>query len=338
MNMKDIANLAGVSKATVSRVINNPELVSEKLRKKVQKVLKETKYTPNLIARELVTKKTKLIGVIFPKIGIDTFSKITQGIMDKLNEEGYDILLASSKENIDEEFKYLNIFKQKYVDGIIFFPTVITKRHLEVLNNLNIPLVLMGQTKKEINASSVLFKDLDASKEVMKYLISKNHKKIAYIGFNKHKSIIAKKRKEGYLKSLKENNIKINNDYIAKGYFDMQSGYEQIKEIFDKSIKFPTAVFAATDRLAFGAIKYLKEINLSIPNNISIISIDDMEISKIFSPSLTTIRFDYYNSGISASKLILKKIMDKDSENEDIIIGYNLIERESVKNNKKSSY
>ncbi|WXR62614.1 LacI family DNA-binding transcriptional regulator [Peptostreptococcaceae bacterium AGR-M142] len=331
MNMKDIASLADVSKATVSRVINNPELVSEKLRKKVQKVLKETGYTPNLIARELVTKKTKLIGVIFPKVGIDTFSKITEGIMDKLNEEGYDILLASSRESMDEEFKYLNIFKKKYVDGIIFFPTVITKKHIEVLNNLNIPLVLMGQINEEIKASSVLFKDLEASKEVVKYLISKEHKKIAYIGFNKHKSIIARKRKEGYIQTLKENNIDINDEYIAKGYFDMKSGYEQTKEIFSKSSEFPTAIFAATDRLAFGAIKYLKEIKLNVPNDVSIISIDDMEISHIFSPSLTTIRFDYYNSGISASDLILKKIINKDQQNEDILIGYKLIKRESVK-------
>jgi DNA-binding LacI/PurR family transcriptional regulator len=327
--MKDIANLAGVSKATVSRVINNPELVSEKLRNKVQKILKETGYTPNLIARELVTKKTKLIGVIFPKVGIDTFSKITEGIMDKLNEEGYDILLASSRDDIEEEFKYLNIFKKKYVDGIIFFPTAITKKHIEVLNNLNIPLVLMGQMNKEINASSVLFKDFEASKEVMNYLISKNHKKIAYMGFNKYKSIIAKKRKEGYLQILKENNIDIKENYITKGDFGIKSGYNQAKEIFDSCDDFPTAIFTSTDRLAFGAIKYLKERSLNVPKDISIISIDDMEISEIFSPALTTIRFDYYNSGINASDLILKKIKNKNEENKDIFIGYNLIERES---------
>ncbi|NKF05742.1 LacI family DNA-binding transcriptional regulator [Clostridium gasigenes] len=334
MNMKDIAKLAGVSKATVSRVINNSQNVSSELKEKVEKILKETGYTPNLLAQELVTKRTKVIGVIIPRIGIDTFSNITEGIIDKLNEYGYNVLLANSREKIDEELKYFDIFKKKHVDGIIFFPTSITEEHIRLLDEINTPIVMMGQENSKIDASCVIYDDFNAAKEIVSYLINQGHEKIAYIGLEENKSVVASLRKNGYLYVLKENKIDIKEEYISSGNFDVSSGYNAMKNIINNSKETPTAIFAAIDRLAFGALKYLREFSYEVPNQISVVGIDDMDMSSVFEPTLTTIQYDYYDSGKNAASLILEKINNDKMKNRSIVMGYNLIIRNSTKKNK----
>ena len=332
MDMKDIAKLAGVSKATVSRVINNSQNVSSELREKVEKVLKETGYTPNLLAQELVTKKTKVIGVIIPRIGIDTFSNITEGIIDKLNEDGYNVFLANARGKTEEELKYFDILKKKHVDGIIFFPTRITEEHIKLLNEINTPIVMMGQSNSKINASSVVYDDFNASKEIVNYLIKQGHEKIAYIGLDENKSVVASLRKNGYIYALQENKINLREEYIESGNFDISSGYNAMKNIINNSKEISTAVFAAIDRLAFGAIKYLKEFDYKVPEQISVVGIDDMDMSSIFEPTLTTVHYDYYDSGKKAAELVLEKINNDKMENKNIVMGYNIITRNSTKN------
>jgi DNA-binding LacI/PurR family transcriptional regulator len=333
MDMKDIAKLAGVSKATVSRVINNSQNVSSELREKVEKVLKETGYTPNLLAQELVTKRTKVIGVIIPRIGIDTFSNITEGIIDKLNEDGYNVFLANARGKIEEELKYFDILKKKHVDGIIFFPTRITDEHIRLLKEINTPIVMMGQSSSKINASSVVYDDFNAAKDIVSYLIKQGHERIAYIGLEENKSVVASLRKHGYIYALQENKINIKEEYIASGNFDVSSGYDAMKNIINNSKEAPTAVFGAIDRLAFGALKYLKEVDYKVPNQISVVGIDDMDMSSVFEPTLTTVHYDYYDSGKNAASLILEKINNDKMENKNIVMGYNIIIRNSTKEN-----
>ncbi|GCD10857.1 LacI family DNA-binding transcriptional regulator [Clostridium tagluense] len=335
MDMKDIAKLAGVSKATVSRVINNSQNVSPKLRVRVEKVLKETGYTPNLLAQELVTKKTKLIGVILPRIGIDTFSHITEGITDKLNQEGYNILLGNSRGRENDEFKYFDIFQKKHLDGIIFFHTEITEKHIRLINEINIPVVIMGQQNSKIDVPYVTYDDFNATKAIVAHLISQGHEKIAYIGLSETKVAIGSFRKQGYMAALKENNIGVPDEYLSVGDFEISSGYNAMKSIINNSKTVPTAVFAAIDRLAFGAIQYLKEKGYRVPEDISVVGIDDMDISSVFEPTLTTMHFDYYDSGIKAAKLILEKLQNEKSENKNIVMAYELKIRNSTKKYKK---
>ncbi|WP_411167552.1 LacI family DNA-binding transcriptional regulator [Clostridium sp. MB05] len=331
MNIKYIANLAGVSKSTVSRVINNSQNVSLELRERVEKVLKETGYTPNLLAQELVTKKTKVIGIMIPRIGIDTFSNITEGIIDKLNENGYNVILANSRGKIEEELKYFDIFKKKHVDGIIFFPTNITEEHIKVLDDINTPIVMMGQENSKIAASCVIYDDFNAAKDMVSYLISEGHKKIAYIGLDESRVVFASLRKNGYLCALKESKINTKEEYMAVGNFNINSGYDSMNDIINNSKEMPTAVFTAIDRLAFGALKCLREFSYKVPEDISIAGIDDMDMSSMFEPTLTTINYDYYDSGKNAATLILEKINNDSMENRTIVMGYELITRNSTK-------
>lgn len=331
MKMKDIAELAGVSKATVSRVINNSQNVSPELRMKVEKILKETGYTPNLLAQELVTKKTKLIGVILPKIGIDTFAYITEGITKQLNDYGYNILLTSASQNLNEELNYFDVFHKKHVDGIIFFPTELTEKHIKLINEINIPTVIIGQENNKINVPFVIYDDFNASKEIVTYLINEGHKEIAYIGVSESKAEVWRLRKEGYIKALQENQITLKEEYISAGDFQILSGYNAMENIIKNSNEVPTAVFVAIDRLAFGAIKYLRENSYKVPDDISVVGIDDMDFSAVFEPALTTIHYDYYESGVNAAKLLLKKIKNNKIDNEKIVMGYELKIRDSAR-------
>ena len=144
MNINKIAELAGVSRTTISRYLNNG-YVSEKNREKIQKIIDETGYVPSSFAQTLRTKKTNLIGVILPKISSSTISRIVDGISTELKKDGYNVLLGNTDLDIEKEIDYLNIFKNNEVDGIIFLAKTISNRHLEIIENLKIPIVLLDK-------------------------------------------------------------------------------------------------------------------------------------------------------------------------------------------------
>ncbi len=329
MKMSDIAKLAGVSKATVSRVINNSQNVSSELKSKVEKVLNETGYKPNLLAQELATNKTNMIGIVLPNIGIDTFSSITEGITDILDSKGYNVLLANSNESIDKEIEYIKIFNRKQVDGIIIFPVDITEEHIETIKSVKVPVVVMGQENKNLEVSSVLYDDLNAVKDITELMIRNGHKKIAYIGIDDRRESIGKLRRIGYIEAMKSYQIAIQDKYIQIGSLSISSGYESMKCIIDRNKELPTAVVAATDRVAIGAMNYLKEKNIKIPEEVSVVGIDNMEISSIIEPKLTTVNFDYKKSGEKAAEMILNKIELKSMDKERYVLGYDIIRRKS---------
>ncbi|MCM1992133.1 LacI family DNA-binding transcriptional regulator [Oceanirhabdus seepicola] len=329
MKMSDIAKLAGVSKATVSRVINNSQNVSSELKAKVEKVLIETGYKPNLLAQELATNKTNMIGIVLPNIGIDTFSSITEGITDILDSKGYNVLLANSNGSIEKEVEYIKIFNRKQVDGIIIFPVDITEGHIETIESINVPVVVIGQENENLQVSSVLYDDFNAVKDITELLIHNGHKKIAYIGLDDRRESIGKLRRIGYTEAMKSSQIAIQNEYIQIGSLSILSGYESMKHIIERNKELPTAVVAATDRLAIGAMNYLKEKNIKIPEEVSVVGIDNMEISSIIEPNLTTVNFDYKKSGEKAAEMILNKIELKSKDNERYVLGYDIIRRKS---------
>ena len=232
MKMSDIARLAGVSKATVSRVINNSQNVSSELKAKVESVLVETGYTPNLLAQELATNKTNVIGIVLPNIGIDTFSSITEGITDILDSKGYNVLLANSNESIEKEIEYIKIFNRKQVDGIIIFPVNINEGHIETIKNVKVPVVVMGQENENLQVSSVLYDDFNAVKDITELMIRNGHNKIAYIGLDDRRESIGKLRRIGYIEAMKSSQIAIRDEYIQIGSLSISSGYDGCQSLY----------------------------------------------------------------------------------------------------------
>lgn len=326
MNINEIAKLAGVSRATVSRYLNNG-YVSEQKRKIIKTVIEETGYQPSMQAQMLRTKKTRLIGVIIPKINSDTISRMVAGISMVLSEHNYQLLLANTNNNENEELKYLDILRENQVDGVILIGTIFTKKHMELLKNYSVPIVILGQKVKGF--SCVYQDDYHAAKDLTCILCT-TAEKLAYIGVTIRDEAAGKSRKMGYCDALKLAGKKYDESYIMEAEFSIESGYEKAKELFllDASID---TLFCATDTIAIGAMMYIKEQKKIIPKQVQIAGIGDTQMTRIVTPKLTSVHFYYKTSGIEAAAMLMDFIESKEQIKKELKMGYELRIQESTR-------
>ncbi|SHE97289.1 MULTISPECIES: LacI family DNA-binding transcriptional regulator [Caloramator] len=326
LNIRDIAKLAGVSPATVSRVINNSANVNEEKRQRVLEVLEQTGYKPNALARGLLYNKTFTLGVVVPDISNINFSEFVKGIEKEARQNSYNIILMTSGNEPEREVECFEILKEKRVDGIIFAGTILTDRHKQHLDNSNIPFVVFGQDFEYKSLISINLDNLKASYDAVRYLYSKGIKKVAMITGPLWDKSAGYDRYIGFLKASIENGINQRDLIYKDGDFTITSGYENMKKILEQDRV--EAVFAANDFMALGAIKYLLDNNIKVPQDIKVVGFDDNPIAKIYTPSLSTIKIDFYNAGVLAVKAAIK-CLDGIGDEKRIPIEYEIIERQS---------
>ncbi|MGM0507997.1 MAG: LacI family DNA-binding transcriptional regulator [Fusobacteriota bacterium] len=331
MTIKEVAKRAGVSISTVSRVINNSAKVSKDIKKRVEKIIEETGYRPNSLARGLINDKTNVIGVILPRIDLEIFAAAVEGLTKKLNELGYHILLANSRAKVEEELEYFKVFEEKRVDGVVWFATGITKEHRELLKKMNYPVVLLGQEDEILDCPSVIYDNYNGVKKITNYLIELGHRNISFIGVPEFDKSIGLERKRGFKDTLEMNGIEVKSTDIVEANFDYMAGYDNAEKIFKSNEKVPTAIVAATDRLAIGVIRYLLENGYRVPEDISVAGIDDLRMASIYTPSLTTINYNHYQSGVHAADLIIDQVEKRESSVRRIVLDYKLKIRNSTK-------
>ena len=196
MNIGDIAEMAGVSRAAVSRYLNNG-YISEEKKERIREAIEKTGYKPSVMAQTLRTKKTRLVGVILPRIHSDSISSIVEGIGTRLNAGGYDMLLATTENDPSRELDFLRIFSNHRVDGVILLATVITKEHRKLLREMKVPVVLVGQSLSGV--SCIYHDDLHAGEELTRLMLQSGRKHIGYIGVLKEDVAVGQHRREGYL-------------------------------------------------------------------------------------------------------------------------------------------
>lgn len=319
MKMEDIAKLAGVSKASVSRVLNDKPNVSKKLREKVEKVLKDNDYQPNLIAQALNTKKSKIIGVLLPAIGLDLFADIVDGITEILGNQGYELLLADYKGNTDKAMRNIDVFRSKQVDGIIYFPIHMTQEHVTYINEIKIPTVILGHSHEDLKRKFVAFPDEKATEEVVDYFYKLGLRKITHVCMPKEHTV-GKLREKAYRNRLKKYGLDARVLYVDD--LSYEAGYKIAEKLGEEE-----AVFATMDRIALGMMRYLRDNNRL--NDYYLVGIDNMEVSSMYYPSLTSINFDYYQAGHISGKMVLDIIDGKAVAS--VVLPYELIERESTR-------
>lgn len=326
--INDIAKMANVSRTTVSRVLNNNGYVSESARERVMKVVEETGYIPSVSAKSLRTKRSGVIGVILPKISTETASRVVGGINEVVAKEGFQILLTDTELNHEKEIEYIRLLHSRHVDGIILLATNVNDRLLNAIEDANLPFISLGQELPGV--TSIVYDDYHASRDMTNMIIQKGHKKIAYIGVGEDDPAVGVLRKQGFIETIQEAGLEVEECWIRYGDFSIESGYESMKQIIEASPgNLPTAVFVVTDRMAVGAMEYLKEQGLRIPQDIAVTGIGASVMSKYVSPSLTTI--DYFNkeAGTMAAELLLEQLQDKNTKKK-FLQNYRLIERDSV--------
>ncbi|MDC3412699.1 LacI family transcriptional regulator [Aquibacillus sp. 3ASR75-11] len=326
--IKEIADMANVSRTTVSRVLNDSGYVSKDVRQRIMKVIEETGYVPSEHAKSLRTKKTKVIGVILPKISTETSSRLVAGIDDILSEKGYQILLANTNLDQEKELEFIKLLKVRQVDGIILTATNVNERLVQQINKTDIPLIVIGQEVDSV--SNVLYDDYHAARAVVSLFIQKGHEAISFIGVDESDVAVGHLRKKGYIDEMTQHGLTVEDTWIQKGIFDIESGYEAMKKIIETSTHTPTAIFAVTDRLAVGAINYLKEKGYQIPEDMAIAGIGASEISQYVNPPLTTVDYQNEAAGKAAAKLLIESIETNKKEPKKITLDYRLLVRDSV--------
>jgi LacI family transcriptional regulator, sucrose operon repressor len=326
VTIKDIAEMASVSRSTVSRVLNNSGYVSDDARKRVEEVIEKTGYVPSRYAKSLRTKKTKVIGVILPTIQTETPSRVVTGLGKELSKHGYQILLANTNHNKEKELEYLDLLMRQ-VDGIVLIATNTKPELMQKINEISLPIVLIGQEAEGVMC--VTYDDYHVARELTAFLIEKGHKRIGFIGVDESDRAVGYLRKKGFFDEMMAHHLAIEEAWIQKAVFDIDSGYTAMENMIKCCSKRPTAIVAVTDRLAIGAISYLKQQGFNVPKDMAFIGIGASELSQYVDPSLTTVDYKNEKAGEEAARQILARIRSEKYQ-EKIVLDYRLIIRDSV--------
>lgn len=325
MNISDIAKLAGVSNATVSRYLNDGYVSAEK-RARIQRVIEETGYQPTPFAQVLRTKRSRLIGVIIPKLNSESVSRMVAGINRILAKEGYLLLLGDTENDEQEELKYLSLFTENQVDGVILISTVLTPRHKKLLREQRVPTVLLGQQMEGIN--SVYHDNYKASREIVA-LLAQKARNIGMISATRLDKAAGLDRQRGFARALKEAG-KLRPELVTEARFDVQSAYESARALLAEHPEID-ALFCATDNMAVGALHCLRQLGRSVPEDCLLASVGGSLVAKTCSPSLTTVAFPYEESGVRAADLLLEALSRPAAAVKEIKIGYQLLLGESTR-------
>jgi len=327
LNIKTIAKEAGVSTATVSRVLNNYKGVREKTRKKVQKVINNYNYEINSIAKSLKQKKSNTIGIIIGNVLSKFYSIIAKNIEDVASEHGFNTILCNGDDDPEKELKYLKVLRSNRVEGIILTPTGKNSHYVNNLIMTGMKIVLLDRLINGVECDAVLVDNFKGAYIATKHLIDQGYRRIGIINGYLDRTT-GQERLRGYKTALSDNNIKIDNKFIKIGDFKKNSGYLLTDELLKSK---PDAIFVTNLDMLLGSILFLKEKRINIPGEIGIISFDDTEWGTILDPPITVIQQPVKEIAITAAEILLKKIENNNKSVKPIIhtLNTNLVIRRS---------
>lgn len=305
----EIANELGVSPSTVSRALNNHPAIRKKTKKAVVKLAKKLNYQPNLLALNLLKKKTNTIGVIVPEITSYFFSSVINGIQDLVKPLGVNMIIGQSNESYEEEKSIVQTFASIRVDGFLISPSSQTKNfdHLRILTENNIPLVIFDRDCEGIEVDKVFVDEYKGAFQAVEYLIQTGCKRIAHIAGHQTLST-ARHRLKAYKDALTKHNIPVLDEYIVESNgFAPEHGIDPSKKLLSLSNP-PDAIFTINDGVAIGAMYVIKDAGIKIPDEISIIGFDDDPHSSYFKPSLSTVWQPTYEIGMLSARILMKRI------------------------------
>ncbi|MEY8461755.1 catabolite control protein A [Streptococcus merionis] len=323
----DVAREAGVSMATVSRVVNGNKNVKENTRKKVLEVIERLDYRPNAVARGLASKKTTTVGVVIPNIANAYFSPLAQGIDDIAEMYKYNIIIANSDENDDKEVNVVNSLFAKQVDGIIFMGYHLTDKVRAEFSRSRKPIVLAGTVDLEYQLPSVNIDYKQATADAVK-LLAKNNKKIAFVSGPLLDEINGKVRLKGYKEGLKSSKISFNEGLVFEAKYKYQEGYALAERVLKSGA---TAAVVAEDEIAVGLLNGVEDAGIKVPEDFEIITSNDSTLTKFARPNLTSISQPIYDIGAIAMRMLTKIMLKEDLEDREVILNHTIAERKSTK-------
>lgn len=338
-DIREVAQLAGVSISTVSRVINGSKNVSAELTVKVEQAIAALNYSTNSIGRSLKSVVTKEIVVIVTSISRVFFLPVLEGITQEAIKDGYVVQIMETHDDIETEMQLVDFAVSKWVDGIILASSAFgrdskTNKYVRKLSSLEkkgqrIPVVELEYISQNKKIDSVVVDHKKAAYEAVDYLINKvNKKKIVHIS-PPRSHYMGSLRLDGYRNALEDNGIPFSDDYVLEGDYSTYSGYKLILQFIEKGFPFD-AIFCANDQMAVGAIKACEEKKLTIPEQVAIMGYDDIITASVVTPSLSSVMIPKFDMGAVAMKILKKKLEGKENKRVLTTLKTEIIEREST--------
>jgi DNA-binding LacI/PurR family transcriptional regulator len=327
ITMKDVAKKAGVSLSTVSRVINDSSLVSKDTANRVKKAIKELDYQINDSARALRTNISNLIGIIGAGMDNPFLMEVLKSVETEAIKDSYNIIYGDSEGELEQELYYINMFKQKKIDGLIILTANFSQQLIKAVKKSKIPSVFASGYLQDPDLPSVTVNNIKAAEDVSKYLLKTDD----YFGIIRgpyRDSVASEERMQGIINVYKNNNIALKEKYIAEGDFSYKSGYECAKNLIKNNPNLKS-IFAFSDQMAIGAIRYCIDNQIRIPDEMSIVGFDGIEASRYVNPSLSTVYQSGTVLGTEIMKILIKKINNEEINDNKIFIPHKLIKRES---------
>lgn len=323
----DVAERAGVSPTTVSHVLNNTRHVSEGTRERVLQAIEELHYRPNILARSLRRRETQTLGILIPDNANPFFAEMVRGIEDTVFDEGYTVLLGNSDGEPDKERRYLDLFINKQVDGVVLVAAAMqSEKTVKILSSPSISAVVVDREIESGRMDQVLADNLSGGYEATRHLLMLGHRRIACITGPSQVTPSAE-RVTGYRQALAD--WEIAPDLVLAGDFRHAGGFRAAQMLLGLD-KPPTAIFACNDMMALGVLAAAHELDVRVPEELSLVGFDDIPLDELVVPRLTTVCQPAYEMGSLAAALLLKRLKEPDRPVERQVLKTYLVEREST--------
>ncbi|MDF2674945.1 MAG: LacI family transcriptional regulator [Clostridiales bacterium] len=327
ISIKDIAAECNVSATTVSRALNGSKEISEETRNYILKVCEEKNYTPNLLARSLILKKTNMIGLIIPDITNQYYSYVSKGVGTYLESLGYGVILCNLDRKKANEKMYINFLIQRMVDGIIMIPIEPDRKDYEPITARNIPLLLLDNYVYDLDVSFVSNDNYAGARKIIMHMINQGYRRIGAIIGGKDSSA-SNDRLKGYIDVLKANGIEFDEKLIIHSKATFEDGYNKAKQLIDANVD---SIFAINDTVAMGVMKYCYSNGIRIPEDVGIAGYDDIEQASMLPVPLTTVHQKKYSLGFKAAEILISEINNPNQSKQKVILQPELVKRKSCK-------
>ena len=325
---KDVAKRAGVSVATVSRVLNDSGNVSPDSRRKVLQVIEALDYHPSRAAQQLRAKRGRVLGLIISDIQNPFFTSVVRGIEDLAHEHGYSLVLCNSDENVEKERLYVNVMRGEAAAGVILAPVLEDSPHVRGLIEQHIPVVAIDRHLKDKSVDSICVDNVEAAREAVSTLLDMGHRRIGLIGVPLSITT-GRERHAGYLRAYRDHRLKPLADWIRFGDTRETGGHDCAGELLQLDPPV-TALFATNSLMALGALNRIHEMGLRIPDDVSIIGFDDVPWASLLRPALSNVSQPTYELGRTAVQLLLQRLEDPQRPVAHVVLKTKLILRDSV--------
>lgn len=309
MNIKQIAKVAGVSVATVSRVMNHPENVAPKTRDKILKIMEEEEYKPNWFAQGLNFNKTKTIGLVIPHMLNSMYMEIAKGVEDVARQKGYITFMCNVEKNRELEKNYIEQLLTRRVDGIILMFSSLDEDFIKTVEAQNVPVVLIGEDRAAKGFNTVKVDCRLGASGMVSHLVENGHKTIGILYGNdpQQESL---DMLEGYRSILEKNDMKVQNEYMKSVENTIEGGYLGAKKMMEKNP--PQAIFTTSDEIAYGAMDAIKDNGLRVPEDIAVAGFGNARMSNLVEPKLTTVELPVHKMGVYGARLLFDLIEAED--------------------------